>query len=161
MQKRYSCCHKAAHAAHITAPQLLATLQDCYSCLPEKTMQFFLAATARYNTNFILKIDDDVYLNPQRLRLAALQWAAMPAEYIGCFHKGPVLGQKDDRDSKWFEPSGDLLGKEYHLNAFGSAYVVSGLVADKVIAPNAARLRRLANEGAPWRLWGHACDRLW
>ena len=122
-------------------------MQDCYSCLPEKTLKFFLAATARYNAHFIVKIDDDVYLNPQRLQMAAAQWNAMNAEYIGCMKKGQVLGSSDDRDNKWYEPSGALLGEEYHLNAFGSVYAVSGLVAGQVIANNAAQLRQLANEG--------------
>ena len=44
-------------------------------------MLYFKTALALYpNLRYIVKADDDVYVLPQRLLLAADQWAAMNAE---------------------------------------------------------------------------------
>jgi Galactosyltransferase len=124
---------------------LISCAQECYTCLPQKTTAFFEAVAAAYYADWVVKMDDDVYLNPQRLRLVMKQWNAMRAEYIGCMKHGVV---HHDPSSKWFEPAGLLIGPEYHMNAFGSIYVASGRVVDDVIIPNKERLRQLANEGA-------------
>lgn len=101
---------------------------------------------ARYWAEWVIKMDDDVYLNPHRMRLAMKQWGGMHADYVGCMKHGMVHG---DPESKWFEPAQILIGREYHLNAYGSIYALAGRVVDDVVIPNKDRLRRLANEGAP------------
>lgn len=120
-------------------------LQECYTCLPQKTVAFFDMVATAYYADWVVKMDDDVYLNPHRLRLAIKQWSRMNADYIGCMKHGLVHG---DPTSKWFEPAMILVGREYHMNAYGSIYVISGRVIDEVIIPNKDRLRKLANEGA-------------
>ena len=120
-------------------------MQECYTCLPQKTAAFFEMVSASYYADWIVKMDDDVYMNPYRLRLAFQQWTKMKADYIGCMKHGVV---HNDPTSKWFEPAGVLIGREYHMNAYGSIYVANGRIIDDVIIPNKDRLRQLANEGA-------------
>ena len=119
-------------------------MQECYTCLPQKTLAFFAMVAARYEARWVVKMDDDVYLSPRRLLLAMKQWGRMAAEYIGCMKHGHV---HHDPANKWFEPEHVLLGQEYHLNAYGSIYIIAGHVLDGIVVPNAGSLRRLANEG--------------
>ena len=131
----------------IPQPSQASAVQECYTCLPQKTVAFLEVVAATYRAEWIVKMDDDVYLNPGRLRLAVQQWQQMQADYIGCMKHGIVHG---DPKSKWFEPASLLTGREYHLNAYGSIYVLNGRVVDDVVMPNKQHLRQLANEGALW-----------
>jgi hypothetical protein len=124
-------------------------MQDCYSCLTKKVLGFFLAVHNEFTADWVVKVDDDVYMSPQRLPLAVQQWDQMGAGYVGCFQHGDVFSEaRDKKSEKWFEPAWPLLGKHYALYAFGSIYAVSGAVINDVIAMNAPLLRHLANEGA-------------
>jgi hypothetical protein len=48
-----------------------------------------------------------------------------------------------------YEPLSKLIGEEYYMHAYGSAYVVSSRVVEDFIAPNHHLLRKTRNEGAP------------
>ena len=119
-------------------------MQECYTCLPQKTLAFLEMVAHNYYADWVIKMDDDVYLSYHRLRLAIMQWSRMHADYVGCMKHGIVHG---DPKSKWFEPAQLLIGREYHMNAYGSIYVLNGRVIDDVVIPNKERLRLLANEG--------------
>jgi Galactosyltransferase len=144
------------------ARQSRGAVQECYRCLPQKTLEFFLRVDEKYDAEWIMKMDDDVYLAPLRLPLAAEQWARIGAEYIGCMKSGEV--HSSNPKDKWFEPAGKLIGEEYYMNAYGSIYVLRQEVVQRVLTSNAPILRTFANEGArppsplPARM--HACAAL-
>lgn len=50
-----------------------------------------------YDAEWVLKLDDDVYITPNRLDLAMDQWDAMNVDYVGCMKHGDVLRQPDHR----------------------------------------------------------------
>jgi hypothetical protein len=119
-------------------------MQECYRCLPQKVLAFLEMVASRYYVNWLVKIDDDVYLNPDRFVLGLMQWGNMNADYVACMTKGAVI---DDPSHNWHEPAHVLLGKDYHMRAFGSLYILSGSALRDVIIPNKDRLRLLGNEG--------------
>lgn len=51
--------------------------QERYSSLTLKTFLFLRTAISRYDVQYVIKADDDIYLNPPRLALAIPQWHAM------------------------------------------------------------------------------------
>lgn len=72
-------------------------MQDCYNCLPEKTLSFLLTVRERYDVKWVLKIDDDVFLSPERLLNVVQQWTAVGADYVGCMKNGGVHGNDNDK----------------------------------------------------------------
>lgn len=122
-----------------------SAVQECYRCLPKKTTSFFVTVHEHYDADWVLKMDDDVYMAPARLPLAMEQWQYMGVEYIGCMKHGDVHLAPD---SKWYEPAWRIVGFRNHLHAYGSIYALSGRVVSQVLVPNAKLLRYIANEGA-------------
>ncbi|PNH08656.1 putative beta-1,3-galactosyltransferase 12 [Tetrabaena socialis] len=56
-------------------------VEDCYTCLTAKSQAFFKRVIEDYpSVEWIVKADDDVYVQPQRLLMAADQWAASKAD---------------------------------------------------------------------------------
>lgn len=51
--------------------------QERYSSLTLKTFLFLRTAISRYDVQYVVKADDDIYINLQRLPLAVPQWQAM------------------------------------------------------------------------------------
>lgn len=49
-----------------------------------------MAVHEQYDAEWVLKVDDDVYLNPGRLMLALEQWQVMGVDYVGCMKHGDV-----------------------------------------------------------------------
>jgi hypothetical protein len=133
------------HAREHVCMRASASVQECYRCLPEKTLAFLLAVHRSWRARWVAKVDDDVYLAPSRLLRALPQWDSLGADYVGCMKTAGVISNSKDR---WYEPRGALLGHEYFMHALGSLYVVSGRAVHDWIAPNAAALRLLSNEGA-------------
>jgi hypothetical protein len=80
-------------------------------------------------TDRVLKLDDDVYLNPSRLLAASAQWDRMGAQYVGCMKHGYPLKSPG---TKWYEPAHLLVGPNYWLHTYGSIYAISGPVARSV-----------------------------
>ncbi|KAG9129935.1 hypothetical protein Leryth_007056 [Lithospermum erythrorhizon] len=77
---------------------LLLNIQEEYSKLPYKTLAFFKAAYALYDSDFYVKLDDDVYLRPDRLSLLLAKERSHSQTYLGCMKKGPVF---TDPKLKW------------------------------------------------------------
>ncbi|PRW20177.1 putative beta-1,3-galactosyltransferase 12 [Chlorella sorokiniana] len=125
-------------------------LVEGYAGLPAKTIAFLRAVMQRWNPQYIVKADDDVYLRLDRLPHAARQWAAVHADYIGCMKTGPVI--KSDK-YRWFEPQHALIGSEYFAHAWGTIYVLSGRVAADLGAMRDGALRHFANEDVTIGSW--------
>lgn len=51
-------------------------------CVPAAPLQ---AVTQRYDPQYIVKVDDDVYLRLDRVPAAVAQWRQAQADYLGCF----------------------------------------------------------------------------
>ncbi|KAG7024785.1 putative beta-1,3-galactosyltransferase 13 [Cucurbita argyrosperma subsp. argyrosperma] len=77
---------------------VLLDIEEEYSKLPYKTLAFFKAAYALYDSDFYVKADDDIYLRPDRLSLLLAKERTHPQTYIGCMKKGPVF---TDPKLKW------------------------------------------------------------
>ncbi|CAA7013842.1 unnamed protein product [Microthlaspi erraticum] len=110
---------------------VLIDIEEEYSKLPYKTLAFFKAAYALYDSEFYVKADDDIYLRPDRLSLLLAKERSHSQTYLGCLKKGPVL---TDPKLKWYEPFSHLLGKEYFLHAYGPIYALSADVVATLVA---------------------------
>ncbi|MCD9643542.1 hypothetical protein HAX54_031125 [Datura stramonium] len=77
---------------------LLLDIEEEYSKLPYKTIAFFKAAYALYDSEFYVKADDDIYLRPDRLSLLLAKERPHTQTYLGCMKKGPVF---TDPKLKW------------------------------------------------------------
>jgi hypothetical protein len=102
---------------------------------------------ASYETEWIVKVEDSVYLMPQRLVLAMHQWRGMGAEYVGCMKRGVIIPDRFASKPR-FDPDHILIGTGHLLNAHGSAFVVHSAVVEDVVVPNAKHLRFLSSPGA-------------
>ncbi|KAG8364870.1 hypothetical protein BUALT_Bualt18G0043400 [Buddleja alternifolia] len=80
---------------------LLLDIEEEYSKLPYKTLAFFKAAYALYESDFYVKADDDIYLRPDRLSLLLAKERPHSQTYLGCMKKGPVF---TDPKLKWLVP---------------------------------------------------------
>ncbi|GLC73533.1 hypothetical protein PLESTF_001388100 [Pleodorina starrii] len=115
------------------------THTDTYHSLTDKTRHFFVAAFRDYPAvEWIVKMDDDVYMLPERLLQAADQWAAAGADYIGCMVGGPTFAQPGHR---WHEPNALQFGRHYPLRALGPTYVLSRRVVQQVLVRRFRQLR--------------------
>ncbi|KAL2944466.1 putative beta-1 3-galactosyltransferase 14 [Bienertia sinuspersici] len=78
---------------------ILLDIVEEYSKLPYKTLAFFKAAYALFDSEFYVKADDDIYLRPviylskltDRLSLLLAKERSDPQTYLGCMKKGPVF----------------------------------------------------------------------
>ncbi|KAK4484679.1 hypothetical protein RD792_007268 [Penstemon davidsonii] len=116
---------------------VLLDIEEEYSKLPYKTLAFFKAAYALYDSDFYVKADDDIYLRPDRLSLLLAKERPHSQTYLGCMKKGPVF---TDPKLKWYEPLAHLLGKEYFLHAYGPIYALSADVVASLVALKNNRL---------------------
>ncbi|KAK9909511.1 hypothetical protein WJX75_003351 [Coccomyxa subellipsoidea] len=115
-----------------------------YTSLPSKTVSFLKLATRLFTPEYVVKIDDDVYLRIDSLILATQQWKQRHADYIGCMKNGDVYS---DPAMRWFERQWPLLGKTYFTHAWGTLYVLSGKVAAHLSSVPDGLLRFFGNEG--------------
>ncbi|KAF5948638.1 hypothetical protein HYC85_014595 [Camellia sinensis] len=77
---------------------ILLDIEEEYSKLPYKTLAFFKAANALFDSEFYVKADDDIYLRPDRLSLLLAKERPHSQTYLGCLKKGPVF---TDPRLKW------------------------------------------------------------
>ncbi|CAN1845550.1 Probable beta-1,3-galactosyltransferase 14 [Linum perenne] len=110
---------------------LLLDIEEQYSKLPYKTLAFFKAAYALFDSEFYVKADDDIYLRPDRLSTLLAKERPHSRTYLGCMKKGPVFG---DPKLKWYEPLNYMLGREYFLHAYGPLYALSADVVTSLAA---------------------------
>ncbi|KAM6550348.1 hypothetical protein CsatB_000156 [Cannabis sativa] len=129
---------------------LLLDIEEEYSKLPYKTLAFFKAAYALYDSEFYVKADDDIYLRPDRLSLLLAKERSHSQTYLGCMKKGPVF---TDPKLKWYEPLAHLLGKEYFLHAYGPIYALSADVVSSLVALRNNSFRMFSNEDVTIGAW--------
>lgn len=129
---------------------LLLDIEEEYSKLPYKTLAFFKAAYALYESDFYVKADDDIYLRPDRLSLLLAKERSHSQTYLGCMKKGPVF---TDPKLKWYEPLSHLLGKEYFLHAYGPIYALSADVVASLVALRNDSFRMFSNEDVTIGSW--------
>ncbi|EOA30944.1 hypothetical protein CARUB_v10014091mg [Capsella rubella] len=129
---------------------VLLDIEEEYSKLPYKTLAFFKAAYALYDSEFYVKADDDIYLRPDRLSLLLAKERSHSQTYLGCLKKGPVF---TDPKLKWYEPLADLLGNEYFLHAYGPIYALSADVVTSLVALKKNNFRMFSNEDVTIGAW--------
>lgn len=129
---------------------LLLDIEEEYSNLPYKTLAFFKAAYALFDSEFYVKADDDIYLRPDRLSLLLAKERSHSQTYLGCMKKGPVF---TDPKLKWYEPLGHLLGKEYFLHAYGPLYALSADVVASLTTLRNTSFRMFSNEDVTIGAW--------
>ncbi|KAM3222588.1 putative beta-1,3-galactosyltransferase 13 [Capsicum chacoense] len=125
-------------------------IEEEYSKLPYKTIAFFKASYALYDSEFYVKADDDIYLRPDRLSLLLAKERPHSQTYLGCMKKGPVF---TDPKLKWYEPLGYMLGKEYFLHAYGPIYALSADVVMSLVALRNNSFRMFSNEDVTIGSW--------
>ncbi|KDP32525.1 hypothetical protein JCGZ_14728 [Jatropha curcas] len=129
---------------------LLLDIEEQYSKLPYKTLAFFKAAYALFDSEFYVKADDDIYLRPDRLSILLAKERGHSQTYLGCMKKGPVF---TDPKLKWYEPLSFLLGKEYFLHAYGPIYALSADVVASLVALRNDSFRMFSNEDVTIGAW--------
>ncbi|KMZ70415.1 Beta-1,3-GlcNAc transferase, family GT31 [Zostera marina] len=135
---------------------LLLDIEDNYNNLCLKTIIFFKEAFRLYDCSFYVKIDDDIYLRPDRLSLLLGKKRSNPRNYIGCMKNGYVY---KDPNHKWYEPNFHLLASEYYLYAFGSIYVLSSDIVSRLVSFKNDRFRMFGgNEDVMIGSWMLAMD---
>ncbi|XP_042434265.1 probable beta-1,3-galactosyltransferase 14 [Zingiber officinale] len=129
---------------------MLIDIEEEYSNLPYKTLAFFKAAFALYDSDFYVKADDDIYLRPDRLSLLLAKERPTTQTYLGCMKKGPVF---TDPHLKWYEPLSHLLGTGYFLHAYGPIYALSADVVSSLVALRNNSFRMFSNEDVTIGSW--------
>lgn len=129
---------------------MLLDIEEEYSKLPYKTLAFFKAAYALYDSEFYVKADDDIYLRPDRLSLLLAKERSHTQTYIGCMKKGPVF---TDPNLKWYEPLSYLLGSEYFQHAYGPIYALSADVVASLASLKSNSFRMFSNEDVTIGAW--------
>eukprot|EP00193_Tetraselmis_chui_P021554 CAMPEP_0177784774 /NCGR_PEP_ID=MMETSP0491_2-20121128/19912_1 /TAXON_ID=63592 /ORGANISM="Tetraselmis chuii, Strain PLY429" /LENGTH=407 /DNA_ID=CAMNT_0019305627 /DNA_START=390 /DNA_END=1609 /DNA_ORIENTATION=+ len=149
-------------------PFLRLPINDTYKTLPWKTHAFVVTAFRLYNPKFVVKVDDDVYLRLDRLRLALTQYEERRFGFIGCMRRGDI--ESDPRDLNYEPDNAVVGGKEYHTFASGPLYILENSAAKHTFASgplyilenSAAKmlsgidptwLRHLANEDTMMGAW--------
>ncbi|KAL9252750.1 putative beta-1,3-galactosyltransferase 8 [Drosera capensis] len=96
-----------------------------YHELSTKTRLYFSTVMSIWDSDFYVKVDDDVHLNLGMLASTLARYRTKPRIYIGCMKSGPVLSQKG---VKYHEPEFWKFGEEgnkYFRHATGQLYAIS------------------------------------
>lgn len=135
-------------------PFLRLPINDTYEGLPWKTHAFVVTAFRLYNPKFVVKLDDDVYVRLDRLRLALAQYEERKFEFIGCMRREPIVSVPGKR---YYEPDHAIFSStEYHTYPLGSFYVLANSAAKMISSIddiNPAWLRHLASEDTMMGAW--------
>mmetsp|Transcript_17052 Transcript_17052/g.50903 ORF Transcript_17052/g.50903 Transcript_17052/m.50903 type:complete len:344 (+) Transcript_17052:252-1283(+) len=126
-------------------------IMESYLDLARKSLAFFTAVATQFDAQYVIKVDDDVYLRMDRVPAVVKQWREEGADYVGCMKTGAI--QTNSR-MRWYEPQHVLLGgKSYFAHTWGSIYVLSGAAATLLNALPPTRLRYLSNEDVTVGSW--------
>ena len=123
---------------------------ESYGNLAVKSRVFLEMVMLEYSPDYIVKVDDDVYVRLDRIPSAIRQWKEMNADYIGCMKHGEVLTSPN---YKWYEPQHGLLGKEYFAHSWGSLYILSNNAVTAILSIDDKHLRNFANEDVTIGSW--------
>jgi len=125
-------------------------IEETYLRLTNKTLTFFRTVMELYNPQYIIKVDDDVYLRVDRVPAAIIQWRLKKADYIGCMKNGPIF---KDPKQRWYEPQHTVLGQIYFTHAWGCVYALSGRAAGMLAQKDPSTMRSFANEDVTIGSW--------
>ncbi|GFY81000.1 Galactosyltransferase family protein [Actinidia rufa] len=125
-----------------------------YLELSAKTKTYFATATAtaQWDADFYVKVDDDVHVNIATLGETLARYRKKPRVYIGCMKSGPVLAQKGAR---YHEPEYWKFGETgnmYFRHATGQLYAISKDLAT-YISINQHVLHKYANKDVSLGSW--------
>ncbi|XP_024400805.1 probable beta-1,3-galactosyltransferase 14 [Physcomitrium patens] len=129
--------------------------EETYNKLNLKTLAYFRTAYALFDAEFYMKIDDDIYLRPDRLATLLSKPRESPRTYLGCMKKGPVVTSPS---YKWYEPKAFMIGSEYFLHAYGPIYGLSREVVANFAATKNQMYRMFMNEDVTIGAWMLAMD---
>eukprot|EP00271_Cylindrocystis_brebissonii_P007130 TRINITY_DN2029_c0_g1_i1.p1 TRINITY_DN2029_c0_g1~~TRINITY_DN2029_c0_g1_i1.p1 ORF type:complete len:396 (+),score=67.56 TRINITY_DN2029_c0_g1_i1:947-2134(+) len=122
-----------------------------YDELPKKTKIYFASAVTKWDADFYMKVDDDVYVNLKRLIVLLRKHRDNPKVYLGCMKSGEVFTEPTQR---WHEPEwwkmGD--GKMYFRHATGQIYALSRALA-LFVSINRPMLHEYRNEDVSLGSW--------
>ncbi|KAG2500745.1 hypothetical protein HYH03_001509 [Edaphochlamys debaryana] len=120
---------------------LVLNTTEAYAGLTAKTRLFFVTVARLYpSARFVVKADDDVWLHPQRLMMAADQWLAVGADLVSCMTNGEPRYRASHRSH---DPWAALYGTRYPLRPMGSLYALSAR-AVRGVAGNTQRPLRIS-----------------
>lgn len=122
-----------------------------YDELPKKTKHFFSEAVSAWDADFYVKVDDDVYVNLNKLILMLTRHKDKPRVYVGCMKSGEVFTEPNQR---WNEPEWWKFGdaKYYFRHATGQVYALSRALA-LYISINRQILHEYMNEDVSLGSW--------
>ncbi|XP_023645799.1 probable beta-1,3-galactosyltransferase 1 isoform X2 [Capsella rubella] len=123
-----------------------------YMELSAKTKTFFATAVSLWDSEFYIKVDDDVHVNLATLKTTLSTHRNKPRVYVGCMKSGPVLARKS---VKYHEPEywkfGEV-GNKYFRHATGQFYAISKDLATYILI-NQDILHKYANEDVSLGSW--------
>ncbi|KAI9160937.1 hypothetical protein LWI28_012912 [Acer negundo] len=119
--------------------------------LPKKAKLFFAYAADKWDAEFYVKVNDDVYVNIDTLGATLANHLDKPRLYIGCMKSGEVFSEPGHR---WYEPDWWKFGdkKTYFRHASGEMYAISRALA-KFISINRLILRSYAHDDISAGSW--------
>ncbi|CAM8909534.1 unnamed protein product [Rhodiola kirilowii] len=119
--------------------------------LPSKSKLFFIHALDKWDADFYVKLNDDVFLNIDALGATLAANLDKPRAYMGCMKSGEVFS---DATNKWYEPEWWKFGdkKTYFRHASGEIYVITRALA-QYISINRSILRTYAHDDVSAGSW--------
>ncbi|KAK9714984.1 hypothetical protein RND81_06G135500 [Saponaria officinalis] len=123
-----------------------------YLELSAKTKAYFTTAVGLWDSDFYVKVDDDVHVNIATLGNTLARLRSKPRVYIGCMKSGPILAKKGVRyqEPEHWKFGGE--GNKYFRHATGQLYAISNDLAT-YIAINQHLLHKYANEDVSLGSW--------
>ncbi|XVF52947.1 hypothetical protein PTKIN_Ptkin05aG0058900 [Pterospermum kingtungense] len=112
---------------------------------------FFVHAVESWDSEFYVKVNDDVYVNIDTLGATLSAHLEKPRVYIGCMKSGEVFSEPTH---KWYEPEWWKFGdaKSYFRHASGELYAISRALA-QYISINRSILRTYAHDDVSAGSW--------
>ncbi|KMZ75112.1 Beta-1,3-GlcNAc transferase, family GT31 [Zostera marina] len=122
---------------------LLDYVEENNKNLSFKTLAYFKEAYRLYDSKFYVKVNDGVYLRPDRLSLLLAKNRSHSLTYIGCMKNGNVV---KDPTHKGYDNFHYLLKSEYFRYAHGAMYALSSDVVSSLVSMKNDSFRMFSNE---------------
>jgi len=123
--------------------------------LSEKTLRL-LAAALTYNPRFVVKVDDDTWVDLTALRLALTARLQQERLYLGCMRTGSPLSFAGDALTSHLAVGQSLVFSDPEPSllpyAAGQVYALGAEIAGALVAA-APQLRRMGNEDVSLGAW--------
>jgi len=158
---------------------------DTYPTMTSKTDSFFRhVMSLAQNFQYVVKVDDDMFVSPSHLAKAVEQWSGMKADYVGCMILGSVYKTKGECNAqsagygkccfvtnntsstpyehlaghRWYEQYHEFLDSRFPLYAQGSIYALSMTALLQVFDGGQKMNRLFAVEDQAMGVWMLAHD---